>query len=278
MKPRGFTLVELLVVVVIVLILAVLVAKAISPSDSSRLRESARIGQAALLGARDRALHAKAPRGIRLIVSESDQSIATGFVYVQPIEPQTYSGVMLQGTLTIAHSGSDWLDLQSQGFLPAPFRVKIGDRWHVGYAVTDAGNGIETIDLTVPPTVPDPALPFAVEVQPRNELIPHHEPISLPSGVIIDLALTPFSGDLLFSPRGSVTGGVAALGPIHLAIRDIRDASRNPIDPANVAEVVLLTIFPQTGHVATFPIDPTDSDNDGFADDPYRFAKAGAGL
>ena len=42
------------------------------------------------------------------------------------------------------------------------------------------------------------------------------------------------------------------------------------------AQKELLTIFPQTGLVATFPIDPTDANHDGLADDLFHFAKIGS--
>ena len=37
-----------------------------------------------------------------------------------------------------------------------------------------------------------------------------------------------------------------------------------------------MAIFPQTGHVATFPVDVTDANNDSIADDPFLLAKKGA--
>ncbi|MFN0050541.1 MAG: type II secretion system protein, partial [Planctomycetales bacterium] len=87
---RGFTLVELLIVVGIVLLLAGMVVYAIQPSQSSRLREAGRVGQAAIMGARDRALHAKAKRGFRLVIDPNDSTLATGFVYLQPMDRLEY--------------------------------------------------------------------------------------------------------------------------------------------------------------------------------------------
>jgi len=70
MKSRqrsGFTLVELLVVIGILLLLASLsVAVFNSVRSSDRMRSGARIAQSAFLGAKDRALHAKDLRGVRL--------------------------------------------------------------------------------------------------------------------------------------------------------------------------------------------------------------------
>ena len=64
----GFTLVELLVVMLITLIVSAAALPVVLPALSHReVSESARILQAALVGARDAAIHANAPRGIRLL-------------------------------------------------------------------------------------------------------------------------------------------------------------------------------------------------------------------
>ena len=67
-RPGGFTLVELLVVVFIVILVSAVTLPAVLPALSNRqVSEAARILQAALASARDAAIHANAPRGIRLI-------------------------------------------------------------------------------------------------------------------------------------------------------------------------------------------------------------------
>jgi prepilin-type N-terminal cleavage/methylation domain-containing protein len=64
----GFTLIELMVVVVIVLLIsAVVLPTVVSALNNRQVSEAARILQAALAGARDAAIRANAPRGIRLI-------------------------------------------------------------------------------------------------------------------------------------------------------------------------------------------------------------------
>ncbi len=129
------------------------------------------------------------------------------------------------------------------------------------------------------------------EIELGHDLLPFHQPVSLPSAVVIDLdesspnvtslwpaAPVPATIDIMFSPGGVVTGPLAGLGPVHLLLNDLSDASRNlnPIDPQNRGDKLILTIFPQTGLVATFPIDPTDANHDGLADDLFHFAKIGS--
>jgi type II secretory pathway pseudopilin PulG len=63
----GFTLIELLVVVLIVILVSAIALPTVIPALTSRqVGEAARILQAALAGARDAAIRANAPRGIRL--------------------------------------------------------------------------------------------------------------------------------------------------------------------------------------------------------------------
>lgn len=69
-SPRGggFTLIELLVVVVIVILVSAVTLPTVLPALSHReVSESARILQAALVGARDAAIRANGPRGVRLL-------------------------------------------------------------------------------------------------------------------------------------------------------------------------------------------------------------------
>ncbi len=68
-KARGFTLVELLVVIGIVALLATMTLLAVDLSfNAERVRSGARQLQSMLEGARDRAIHARDPRGVRFLV------------------------------------------------------------------------------------------------------------------------------------------------------------------------------------------------------------------
>ncbi|MDG3003326.1 prepilin-type N-terminal cleavage/methylation domain-containing protein [Paludisphaera mucosa] len=72
----GFTLIELLVVLVIVLIVSAAALPVVLPALNHRqVNESARLLQGAFVGAQDAAVHANAPRGVRLL---PDPAIPTG--------------------------------------------------------------------------------------------------------------------------------------------------------------------------------------------------------
>src|SRR5262245_3911440 len=64
----GFTLVELLVVIFIILLVSAVALPTVIPAITHRqVSEAARLLQGAIVGARDAAIHANAPRAIRLL-------------------------------------------------------------------------------------------------------------------------------------------------------------------------------------------------------------------
>jgi hypothetical protein len=142
-----------------------------------------------------------------------------------------------------------------------------------------------------------------------NEVMPFHQPISLSSGIVIDLKycstnIQTLAGigtgslpnvDIMFSPSGGVSGYLSGLGPMHFLIRDLSDAADSTNNPLAVGppgsanpdvtkgDRMILTIFPQTGLVQVFDFDLSDRvDNntgvalpDGLADNPFNFAQQG---
>ncbi|MGQ0633047.1 MAG: type II secretion system protein [Planctomycetaceae bacterium] len=343
----GFTLIEILVVIAILLMLTVAVVAAINfTGGANRIREGARSAQAAFLGAKDRALHAKEQRGIRLLRDANDLSLVNGFAYCAPVEPQRYGGVPPVSAVgqtvqienfdlglgagpqpILVHGISvDWMLLQSERFLPFPRRIRIpiatNGQWYSFGNVTPGLPNEATLILTTPYqgaympgasgsiAVP-PNDPMATcEIAIGTELLPNHAPMSLPSGMVIDLNLSsiqtfqtsvlpanvplgwltigpdpnvagnvlvqPPNIDIMFTPRGAITGPASAGGPLYFLLRDLADATArvNPI-AADAKESMVLAVHPMTGHVQAYPIDPTDADANTFADDLFRFARTG---
>ncbi len=111
---RGFTLVELMVVVAIILVLATVTLAVYNTGRlSDRMRSGARVGQSAFLGAKDRAMHAKDFRGVRLTrdangptfsSTNTFPALATGFVYLQPLPIQSVGKLATGGGGTVAVS------------------------------------------------------------------------------------------------------------------------------------------------------------------------------
>lgn len=349
-RRSGFTLVELLVVITILLILSTLVFAVFNGSSSDKTRSGARVAQSAFLGAKDRALHAKDFRGVRLTRDATDNSLVNGFVYLQPMPLLTYASgsvqleridqdqdgfaevadiVMVHGFSSPASPAVDW-DTKVQ-FFPNPGQIRIPSGTGQWYTFTWSTTGVyalsasnEYLRLSTPfaqqPTAPGnlfnavtawpTSSPYSsCDIQLGNDVLPFHQPISLPSGIVIDLNYSKQGNsttslyatvggtaniDVMFSPRGGVAGYLSGLGPVHFLLRDIRDATRgiNPtsLDPASATssqnakgDVLILTLFPQTGLVQTFEIDPTDVVNnstgaagaDLIADNIYNFAQQG---
>ncbi len=99
-RRAGFTLTELLIVIGILLILSTMSLAVYNTGRSSdRIRSGARIGQSAFLGAKDRAMHAKNFRGVRLTRDANGPTFSStnlfpalvnGFAMVQPIQHDPY--------------------------------------------------------------------------------------------------------------------------------------------------------------------------------------------
>lgn len=341
-KRRGFTLTELIIVIAILLLLTVIAVGVYrSNSGSDKMRSGARTAQSAFLGARDRALHAKARRGLRLLRDPQDANTIYGFAYLQPIENLQYADLSIQLERPdwntdgdVADAGedqvvivrgfdppdalphTDWHRMTDFFSTPPKIRIPAGTgQWYTffwetsgPYALNQANQYLVLTTAFVDPGVPGPiahartSAYASCDIELAPELLPAHAPISLPSGIVIDLpnsspnvaanwpaTPTPVNIDIMFSPRGMVQGPLAALGPIHFLLRDVQDVTEG-INPADVAagvqhrELMVLTIHPQTGHVQTYPADQTDArinatganGQDQIADDLFHFAKIGS--
>jgi hypothetical protein len=207
-----------------------------------------------------------------------------------------------------AGEGGNWYRLVPQQTQPPYFVVKNGTTQVMRITtpflnVTFAPPAIDAIDSY--------GTAASMELQLGNEVAPFTEPIALPTGMVIDLKWSSASAqalatsleatgalgkiDLMFTPRGNITGPASVMGPIHFLIHDLQDAVArdpnnsalplSPISPKNRSDKIILTIFPATGNVQSFPIDSTDVLNnsdgsagpDGLADDLFRFARNGSG-
>jgi hypothetical protein len=336
----------LVVIGILLLVSAMALAVYNANGNSDRTRSAARVTQSAFEGAKDRAMHAKLLRGVRLNRDLTDPTLVTSFAYLAPIPNPVYGSAVSGGAsaiqilrpdanndgmgndatspdpVIVSGTGVDWLALDSRGFLPYPTaRIRIPATTGSWYALqpiagqnsppyyTQARGSAVLLTLATPYDTPDSAFPNVVAVDTNSpkascdleltcELLPFHSPIPLPSGVVIDLDYSSLNVqgmwpavptqthiDILFSPRGMLTGPIAGLGPLHFLLNNMADAAQNltPIDPRNKGDKLIVTVFPQTGLVATFPIDPTDNVNnltgippgDGLADDLFNFAKQG---
>jgi len=351
----AFTLIELLVVIGILLVLSTLTYAVFGTGrNSDKTRSAARIAQSAFLGAKDRALHAKDLRGIRLTrdnngptFASGSFAIANGFVFLQPLPLQSTGNIgtaMLKDVAVIDPTGNglasnateivisgqqaqSWHAQDQAGIWPSGMlqvRIQSGQgQWYQlakqsntppYWFTTDPNNNLN-LRLQTPLVAgligsSDPRA--SIDIQLGNDMLPFHQPITLPSGVIIDLAASSVNVqaaagnsanlDIMFSPRGNVSGPVAGIGPLHFLIRGLKDATvgvnpwavgsaASPNPDLSQGDRLILSVFPQTGLVQTFEIDPTDhftnpslvspisypgtGGPDGIADNLFNFAQQG---
>jgi prepilin-type N-terminal cleavage/methylation domain-containing protein len=114
---RGFTLVELLVVVTVLLILMVMTVTAIDFTfKSERVRSATRQVQSALEGARDRAIAANDRRGLRFLVEPGEDRNGNG---VLDTEDLNGNGVLDPGEDLNGNGVLDTEDLNGNGILDA---------------------------------------------------------------------------------------------------------------------------------------------------------------
>jgi prepilin-type N-terminal cleavage/methylation domain-containing protein len=314
MRRRGFTLIEILIVVTILLVLTFVIITAFRGNEGQKVRDGGRSVQSTILGARDRALHARKLRGFRIMRDASDTNIGTGFAYIQPLDLLEYGPNAIQleridvdGTpgpdgnevlIVRGAPGNDWSTLTE--FFPSVPRIRIPSKtgeWYQfqvlttgPYALTAANPVLRLVRPFVDASGnPGNNIAFnfssaysSADLDVGYELLPNVAPMALPSGVVIDLAnSSPAArGDILFSPRGMIAGTTAAGGPIYFLLRDIRDVVEgvNPADNtvAIQRDQMIVALFPQTGHVQIYPVDRTDVDGNNVADDLFRFAKLGS--
>ena len=84
---QGFTLIELLVVVTIMLLLFAMTVMAVNFNrDAERVTSAALHVQSFLNGARDRAIHAGEPRGVRFFLDRANYRGVTSMAYIDPAE------------------------------------------------------------------------------------------------------------------------------------------------------------------------------------------------
>ncbi len=325
-RRSGFTLVELMIVVSIILLLATITLVSVNFSYSrDRVRAAGRQLQSFIAGARDRAIYQKEVRGVRLILDPANTHTAVAVQYVGAPDRWTEGFVTLYANDVV--SVPSGLFLQSNGLLAVGTQIEIpkdsGAFFTVAsVAIADpniSNNGLVKLNRGVPVfTALGQTTSFSLLLKPM--LLPGSEPVPFPPGVVIDLdgSNLPSSWrpgiantgqsysstmDILFNPRGSVTGDVAGNGILHLLLADAGDVIlwssipgriqkanptstewSPPIVPANGAagtpivrkDQIIVSLNGRSGNVSVHQVNPTNiSPADLVADDPYSFAETG---
>jgi len=292
---RGFTLVEMLVVITIIIVLSVLTFTLVDFSmNSDRLSGGSRQVQNFLEGARDRAIHANEPRGVRFLLDNTNRTVSS-MVYIGP--PKSFSeGQIIIDSVdkrTISFTGgADWSSLvdlanPANSFLIDGARIRI-DKSNVFYTVVNNSGWKLTRDFA---DISKLGISLSYKLELAPAILPDQDPAQLPRDIVIDLngSRVPSSWpsprmDILFSPRGTVIGTAATNGLIHLLLSDRKevesglrigapdedlnangvldageDANGNGVlDRGKAKGETLVTIITKTGAINTSQVDPTD--------------------
>jgi Tfp pilus assembly protein FimT len=213
----SFTLLELLVSLGIILILAVLTMRLLNATlNSDRIRNGARELQTFLSGARDRAIHAGQPRGVRFITDPNDRSTVRSFVYIGATNTFTDGSLLsidpngniyfVTNTPPAAPSASTtptavWTNLWNRGLLTdgTPIRLTVGST-PINLYLTVSATGTSATGptgfavTTVPPTTFPINFPFVATATSASyalQLAPTalsgDQPRALPTNIVIDL-------------------------------------------------------------------------------------------
>jgi prepilin-type N-terminal cleavage/methylation domain-containing protein len=217
---RGFTLIELMVVITIMLILFAMTVYGINfTRDADKVRGAAAQVQSFLSGARDRAIYAKEARGVRFFVDPGNPRSVSAMAYIQPGQKWSYGTVDLERldinprnnvpdidlngfshVVVVRGERLGWWQLKRRGLLTDGSRIRMP---------RDTGNWYEVdtslINITALPTGADFLLlriPYSDAGGDKNAVVAHtgmtyelelpsqllaQEPSLLPEGAVIDL-------------------------------------------------------------------------------------------
>ncbi len=250
---RAFTLLELLISLGILLILATLTMRLLNATlDSDRMKTGARELQSLLAGARDRAIYAAQPRGVRFIADPTNPSAIRSFVFIGSTTNFT-DGTLLTidnlGNITFATPSTLtlWVNLWAHGALVNGTQIQLTNSsgavlpfMTVSPTAVDANGNPTAFAITANPggtafPITAPGINYTLQLAPS--IVSGDEPRTLPQNIVIDLnsSILPaswgapgsFAGtlDVMFSPQGTVIGTPASDGRIHFVLADITDST-----------------------------------------------------
>jgi len=182
--------------------------------DADKVRGAAAQVQSFLSGARDRAIYAGEPRGVRFIVNPANPRSVTAMAYIQPGELWAYGNVDLErldvapqdnrpdspNVVVVRGERLGWWQLKRRGLLTDGSKIRIPAGSPTSYEVDTS-----LINITSPPTGADFLLlriPYSESGADATSVVAHRgmtyslelpsqllpqEPSLLPEGTVIDL-------------------------------------------------------------------------------------------
>ena len=236
--PRyGYTLIEVLVVITIILILAGLTLATVNFGiEGDRLAGGARQVQGMSEGARDRAIYAGRPRGVRFIRDALSDGVVTNGPGYDPSNPAVVTSLVYTGApepysngkVYLTQDGANrWIkldlepppptppptpptiptftDLASREMIPNGGAVRMqlkqtpNDNNGPWFTVALNGGSLflsKEADEFVPPGTPRPFVDLYYQLILNPGVLPNQEPKPLPRNVVIDLFSSYLSGKM----------------------------------------------------------------------------------
>lgn len=285
---RGFTLVELLVVISLLLLVTVMTIGAVNFTlTTERIREGSRKVQSYLEGARNRAVYAKEPRGVRFMLDQTRNAKGlrvgvSSMVYIGPVEPWSEGQVVVtrpdvaprdnipdaDEVTFVLGFGTGWYDLATRGLihhLRSRIRIPAGPdgTWYtVSTQYLDANNELLQLatEYASPANTPASAViaitppPSSYELELPWSPLPNQEPAVLPSGIVVDLRYSAIPGGWVVGTDTSFTPPE----PIYAAEMDLHFSPRGTvIGPAAAMGVIHFWLAKQEDvDLGRLPLDP----------------------
>lgn len=248
----GFTLVELLVVISIMALLLTMTVLAVNFSrDAERVVGAALQVQSFLSGARDRAIQAKEPRGVRFFLDTNNHRAVTAMAYIDPAEYWSDGTIRLErldenndGITDVGPGGDYRYDIEQDGVFDNDGRLTEDTRQVRIVAGADPGwwelkrRGLlfDGLRIRIPKgptgtwyTVNTRLIDISVVKTPVQKLIleiPYADPGDMPVEKPVAFANGPVDYELELPPR------ILPMDPVKLPVDTIIDLDGSKLPPS----------------------------------------------
>lgn len=293
---RGFTLIEIMVVLVIVMLLAGMILTAVRPAiESRRMREAARTVTMMLYQAKARAVETGRPFGVMFEVAENadPQAPASRTLYFAE-SPPIYAGDSEDARAIIREGGSCELTGANTSLIEAGDFIRFNFQDPL-YEITSAGGAqiqfqaLSRLQSQLPkPSGEAPmSVPFQILRKPRKAI---GMPVQLSGNVVVDMTKSGIGATgvqfneqgnrrvvIMFSPSGHIDrfyknekSSEIPAGPIHILLGRAEKvaSSENLEDPMNL----WVSIGNQSGLVTTSEINVESGSGGGSVKEARRYA------
>jgi prepilin-type N-terminal cleavage/methylation domain-containing protein len=300
LRHRGFTLIEIMVVLVIVMLLAGMILTAVRPAlEARRMREAARTVSTMFYQAKARAVETGRPFGVILERAEnSDPEAPTSHTLYFAESPPIYAGDTVNAQAQIKPGGNCELTGANTSLIEEGDFIRFNYQDPIYEIISVGGAQLQFASRSVP-YLPKPSgdapmsVPFQILRKPRKAI---GVPVQLTGNVVVDLSKSGVGATgvdfneqgsrrviIMFSPSGHVDriyknekSSEIPIGPIHLLLGRAEKAGSggNLQDPMNL----WVTIGNLSGLVTTAPMIVSEGSGGGSVKEARELARQMLGM